>query len=384
MAKRGNGEGSICKRPDGRWQGCVTLGRNDNGRLLRKYFYGKTRKDVADKINHALEDIHNNKFIYAKNNPTVSEWCTDWLWNYKRNAIKSKTFDQYETILRVHVIPNIGNIRLVGLKTHHVQRIINNMHDSGLSRRTIELMKIILHAALKQAQRNGLVNDNICENVSLPRKTQKNIRVLNNNEQEKLIDALQNNYICRGLLFALYTGMRRGEVLALKWSDYNREEKTISVTKALSRVRTYSDNGEKTKLEVDTPKTNTSIRVIPLIDKAVALLDLHKKLQTEYKNLVGNYYEDNNLIFSNSSGGYIDPGNFNRKLNKISTSLGIDKLSPHALRHSFATRGLEADISLKAMQELLGHSSITITGDIYTHILKEQKRKEVSKLNRVF
>lgn len=126
MAKRGNGEGSICKRPDGRWQGCVTLGRNDNGRLLRKYFYGKTRKDVADKINHALEDIHNNKFIYAKNNPTVSEWCTDWLWNYKRNAIKSKTFDQYESILRVHVIPNIGNIRLVGLKTHHVQRIISS------------------------------------------------------------------------------------------------------------------------------------------------------------------------------------------------------------------------------------------------------------------
>lgn len=384
MSKRGNGEGSVCRRPDGRWQGSITIGRDDRGRLIRKYFYGKTRKETSEKLNRAIEELRDNRFINKSDNPTVEQWCHEWLWSYKRNSVKQKTFDQYETILRTHIIPDIGDIRLADLKTMHIQRIINKMYDSGLSHRTIEVMKIVMHAALKQAQRNKLVGENVCENVVLPRKQPKRIRVLNEDEQTKLIAALKDNYIGRGLLFALYTGMRRGEVLALKWSDYDKNEKTISITKALSRVRTYNKNGNKTMLTVTTPKTDTSIRTVPLIDKAVELLAEHKRKQERYMELVGDYYTDNDLIFSSSRGDYLDPGNFNRKLNKTVKNIGIAQISPHALRHSFATRGLEAEVSLKAMQELLGHSSITVTGDIYTHILKEQKRKEISKLNDVF
>ena len=384
MSKRGNGEGSVCRRPDGRWQGSITIGRDDRGRLIRKYFYGKTRKETSEKLNRAIEELRDNRFINKSDNPTVEQWCHEWLWSYKRNSVKQKTFDQYETILRTHIIPDIGDIRLADLKTMHIQRIINKMYDSGLSHRTIEVMKIVIHAALKQAQRNKLVSENVCENVVLPRKQPKRIRVLNENEQTKLIAALKDNYIGRGLLFALYTGMRRGEVLALKWSDYDKNEKTISITKALSRVRTYNKDGNKTMLTVTTPKTDTSIRTVPLIDKAVELLAEHKRKQERYMELVGDYYTDNDLIFSSSRGDYLDPGNFNRKLNKTVKKIGIPRISPHVLRHSFATRGLEAEVSLKAMQELLGHSSITVTGDIYTHILKEQKRKEISKLNDVF
>lgn len=384
MSKRGNGEGSVCRRPDGRWQGSITIGRDDRGRLIRKYFYGKTRKETSEKLNRAIEELRDNRFINKSDNPTVEQWCHEWLWSYKRNSVKQKTFDQYETILRTHIIPDLGDIRLADLKTMHIQRIINKMHDSGLSHRTIEVMKIVMHAALKQAQRNKLVSENVCENVVLPRKQPKRIRVLNEDEQTKLIAALKDNYIGRGLLFALYTGMRRGEVLALKWSDYDKNEKTISITKALNRVRTYNKDGNKTMLTVTTPKTDTSIRTVPLIDKAVELLAEHKRKQERYMELVGDYYTDNDLIFSSSRGDYLDPGNFNRKLNKTVKKIGIPRISPHVLRHSFATRGLEAEVSLKAMQELLGHSSITVTGDIYTHILKEQKRKEISKLNDVF
>ena len=384
MSKRGNGEGSVCRRPDGRWQGSITIGRDDRGRLIRKYFYGTTRKQTTEKLNRAIEELRDNRFINKSDNPTDEQWCHEWLWSYKRNSVKQKTFDQYETILRTHIRPDIGDIRLADLKTMHIQRIINKMHDSGLSHRTIEVMKIVMHAALKQAQRNKLVSENVCENVVLPRKQPKHIRVLNEDEQTKLIAALKDNYIGRGLLFALYTGMRRGEVLALKWSDYDKNEKTISITKALSRVRTYNKDGNKTMLTVTTPKTDTSIRTVPLIDKAVELLAEHKRKQERYMELVGDYYTDNDLIFSSSRGDYLDPGNFNRKLNKTVKKIGIAQISPHALRHSFATRGLEAEVSLKAMQELLGHSSITVTGDIYTHILKEQKRKEISKLNDVF
>lgn len=335
MSKRGNGEGSVCRRPDGRWQGSITIGRDDRGRLIRKYFYGKTRKETSEKLNRAIEELRDNRFINKSDNPTVEQWCHEWLWSYKRNSVKQKTFDQYETILRTHIIPDIGDIRLADLKTMHIQRIINKMHDSGLSHRTIEVMKIVMHAALKQAQRNKLVSENVCENVVLPRNQPKHIRVLNEDEQTKLIAALKDNYIGRGLLFALYTGMRRGEVLALKWSDYDKNEKTISITKALSRVRTYNKNGNKTMLTVTTPKTDTSIRTVPLIDKAVELLAEHKRKQERYMELVGDYYTDNDLIFSSSRGDYLDPGNFNRKLNKTVKKIGIPRISPHVLRHPY-------------------------------------------------
>ena len=335
MSKRGNGEGSVCRRPDGRWQGSITIGRDDRGRLIRKYFYGKTRKETSEKLNRAIEELRDNRFINKSDNPTVEQWCHEWLWSYKRNSVKQKTFDQYETILRTHIIPDIGDIRLADLKTMHIQRIINKMYDSGLSHRTIEVMKIVMHAALKQAQRNKLVGENVCENVVLPRKQPKRIRVLNEDEQTKLIAALKDNYIGRGLLFALYTGMRRGEVLALKWSDYDKNEKTISITKALSRVRTYNKDGNKTMLTVTTPKTDTSIRTVPLIDKAVELLAEHKRKQERYMELVGDYYTDNDLIFSSSRGDYLDPGNFNRKLNKTVKKIGIARISPAGGR-SFA------------------------------------------------
>lgn len=160
-------------------------------------------------------------------------------------------------------------------------------------------------------------------------------------------------------------------------------KKTLTVNKALSRIKTFGE-GPKTELVVSSPKTQTSIRVVPLIEKAVKLLEFHKKEQEKYIETVGSFYANDSIVFSSSSGGYMDPGNFNRKLKKIAKELNIEGLSPHVLRHCFATRGLEADVSLKAMQLFLGHSSIKVTGDIYTHVLKEQQRKEISKLNEIF
>ena len=365
MSKRGNGEGSVCRRPDGRWQGSITIGRDDRGRLIRKYFYGKTRKETSEKLNRAIEELRDNRFINKSDNPTVEQWCHEWLWSYKRNSVKQKTFDQYETILRTHIIPDIGDIRLADLKTMHIQRIINKMHDSGLSHRTIEVMKIVMHAALKQAQRNKLVSENVCENVVLPRKQPKHIRVLNEDEQTKLIAALKDNYIGRGLLFALYTGMRRGEVLALKWSDYDKNEKTISITKALSRVRTYNKNGNKTMLTVTTPKTDTSIRTVPLIDKAVELLAEHKRKQERYMELVGDYYTDNDLIFSSSRGDYLDPGNVNRTLTKTVKKIGIAQISPHALRHPYVKLKLKILFNLYRRLLLCRNPALSIQSQFY-------------------
>ncbi len=331
MGKRGNGEGSICHRPDGRWQASLTLGRDENGKLQRKYFYGKTRKAVVDKMNEAIEKINKHSFILRNSNPTLAQWTHMWLWDYKRNSVKPKTFDQYETMLRIHVLPALGELKLVDIQTDHVQKLINKMYRDGSSTRTIELMKVILHALLKQAHKNNLVSSNVCENVVLPKKSKKAIRVLNNDEQDKLIAVLRGNYIGRGLLFALYTGMRKGEVLALSWDDFNENEKTISVSKTLSRVRTYSTGMNKTELVVSSPKTEKSNRTIPLIDSAYKLLLRHRRQQEKYMEMVGDFYQNKNLIFSSNTGTYLDPGNFNRKLKKCCKAAGIEPINPHAL-----------------------------------------------------
>lgn len=371
MSKNANGEGSIVKRKDGRWQGSACIGRDKDGKLIRKYFYGKTRKEVSARVADVIKSVRNDTYIIADDNPTVSVWLDDWLYTYKRNSIKATTFDQYKNLTGKHITPYIGDIKLVSLKTDHLQKIINDMHSKGLSRRTIEFVKIILHSAFKQAVRNKLMHENIAENVVLPQKEVKEMNIPTIEEQQMLIDALEESYIGRALIFASYTGLRRGELLALKWSDFNEEERMLSVNKNLSRVNTYKDEGNKTELIVTTPKSAKSRRVIPLIDKAYDLLIAHRKKQKKYMEMIGKLYEDNDLIFSSKLGTYIDPTNLNRKLSQVTKELGIKSFGPHMLRHCFATRGLEANVSLKAMQEILGHSSITVTGDIYTHVTCE-------------
>lgn len=235
--KRGAGEGSIVKRSDGRWMGSVTVKRNNNGTLKRRCFYGKTRKEVAEKMNSCIIQINNGTYIDESESPTLEEWLKTWLYTYKKNAVRATTFEQYETVLRVHAIPALGNIRLSKLKAYEVQSLYNKMLENGLSPRSIQLLNVILHGALKQAIKCGLVSQNICEAVELPKAKRKEMRVLTREEQEKLIKVLEADRYGGAYIFSLFTGLRRGEVLALTWADIDFNLKTIRVNKNLSRVK---------------------------------------------------------------------------------------------------------------------------------------------------
>jgi len=244
LRKNANSEGSIAKRKDGRWQGSVCIGRDDDGKIIRKYFYGKTRREVSERVAEAIKLVKNDAYISSSNNPDVECWLHKWLWEYKRNSVKKKTFEQYEMLIRNHVIPRIGNKKLVALKTDDLQQIVNEMHAKGMSRRTIDLVKIVLHGAFKQAVKNKLMYENITENVILPKKEEKEIRVLTCAEQENLADSLMESHVGRALLFSLHTGLRRGEALALTWNDFDETEKTIEVKRTLSRVKSYVQQGD--------------------------------------------------------------------------------------------------------------------------------------------
>lgn len=374
--KRGNNEGSITKRKDGRWQGSVTIGRNEDGSQRREYVYAKTRSEVAKKINNLVNSINNGTFIDKKRNPTVEEWLTFWLNSYKKNSVKQKTYDQYEGVIRVHLIPAFGKHRLLELKESQLQVFYNQLFVDGLSARTIHIINMVLSAALKKAVKSRLLLFNVCDAIELPKQVQKERRVLTPDEQECLLKELRRDEQGIMYIFALFTGLRRGEVLALKWSDVDLDNGTISVTKTLSRVKTYVDSGDKTKLIVSEPKTETSKRLVPIVNTLIPMLKRQQKLTQKNNDL--------DLVFPSEAGGYIDPGNYNRKFYKIVRRAGLPKANPHSLRHSFATRALEAGVDLKTTQELLGHSSIDITANLYTHALMDHKKKEVSKLESVF
>lgn len=381
--KRGAGEGSISKRKNGLWQGAVTIGRNDDGSQKRKYFYGKTRNDVTAKITEAIRELRKDCFINVSESPTLKEWMNTWLWIYKKNSLKQTTFEQYETLIRVHLYPALGNKKLTDLKQEHIQKLYNNMKKEGLSEKTIRMLNCVIHAAFEQAVYNNLASKNITQYVKIPKDSYKEMRVLDREEQKKLFVEAETDRMGAAVKFACMTGVRRGELLSLCWKDIDWDKRLIYVRRTLNRVKDYDKSEKNTKLIVSDTKTAKSRRVIPIIDRLYKILIKQKQMQEREKLQAGALYEDNDLVFATIIGQPIDPSNFNRTLSRMSKRAGINKVNPHSLRHTFATRSLEAGIDLKTVQEVMGHSSIKVTGDTYMHVMTDRKTEEMRKLNEI-
>lgn len=372
--KRANGEGTIRQRKDGRWEGLYTVN------YKRKSIYGKTQEEVRKKLNKILNDIDNN--IYVEDSKiTVGEWLNTWLYDYKKNTVKQKTFEGYETLVRVHLIPAFSKIQLKKLTVDHVQKFINTKVKDGLSSRTIRYINTLLHGALKQAVNNGLLVRNVSEAVVLPERKQKERKFLTAEEQNRLINSLKDEQQGFILLFALSTGLRRGELLALRWSNYDTEKRYISIKENLSRLK--GEDG-KSHLTFTTPKTASSKRTIPLLPDISQMLNEHRYAQTVKRFQAGQLWEDNDLIFCTDFGKPIEPRNLHRVLERACDKANISCINIHALRHAFATRALENGIPLKVVSDILGHSSISMTADIYSHVSVETIETEMQKLSQIF
>ena len=386
MAKRGNNEGSIYKDKQGRWRGVVTI-YTAEGKQRKKYFYGKTKRDVTEKVNQVLNELRLNTYI-EPSGMTLIEWLNTWLDVYCRNEVRESTLVNYEIFVEKHIAPTIGNIRLCNLNPVILQRFYNDKQNNGrlrgnggLSPKTIKIIHDMLHRALDQAVKLDMIIKNPADSVTLPRIIKKERRYLTVEEQRLLQSHLKDDAIGTAILLDLYTGMRQGELLGLMWKNVHLDcdAPYLRVTQTLNRLKNYGEfKDRKTILEIGYPKTQHSIRNIPLLPVIVEKLRCYKDVQEKYMKEHG--IIPNGYVFTSNTGNLIDPKNFQRSFKLILKKSGIREINVHGIRHTFATRALESGMSVKTLSKILGHANVGFTLDTYAHVTDELMQDEISNL----
>src|SRR6266487_2937952 len=227
MAKRGNGEGSIYRRQDGRWVAEITI----EGRK-RKFVYGKTRKDVQEKLKVALHEQQQGTLVTAPQQ-TLAQFLTDWLENSQKQSVRPRTYERYEEIVRLHIVPVLGRHQLQKLSAQHLQSFYTKKLNEGLAATTVGCFHNVLHKALDTAVKWNVISRNVCDLVSPPRRKRFEFQPLSLEQVYQLLDAARGHYMEALFKLALATGMRRGELLGLKWQDINFSTGTLQIRRIL-------------------------------------------------------------------------------------------------------------------------------------------------------
>ena len=362
MGKRGNGEGSISRRKNGGWMAQYAVYAAEGRR--RKTIYGKTRKDVAAKLATALSDREDG-LIFDAGTLTVEEYLERWLSDCVRDTVKASTHSSYKQLVGKHVVPTLGRIRLKMLTATHVRGLLREKLDTGLSPRTVQYVRFVLRKALDQAVADNLIPRNPVAGVKSPQVRREEIKPLSP-EQARLVlttaaetgDRLEALYV-----LAIHLGLRQGELLALKWEDVDLEAGTLRVRRSLSG----SNDGHPV---FTTPKTAKSRRQVRLTAGATEALKRHRKRQLEERLRVAGLWRDHGLVFATETGTPLDRHNLcQRSFEPLLKKAGLPRIRFHDLRHTCATLLLTREVHPKIVQELLGHSTIAITLDTYSHVL---------------
>ena len=381
--KRGNNEGTITRRQDGRWEARISLGRDAAGKVKRMTLYGKTRQEVADKLTKALHDKQQGTFV-APHKLTLGDWLETWLQEYKRPSIRSNTYDSYETIVRRHLNPVLGHIMLRDLRPEHVQRYYNEKMRQGLDASTIGQHHKILSGALKQAEKNQLVLRNVCRLTELPRQTRKETKTLTIAQvMIQLLPALQGDRLYAAFLTVFMVGLRRGELLGLRWQDIDLNAGIVQVRQILVRIYNRDATGERRKHVCtfrNRKRRNPGARSLSQT-VCLAALKRHKAQQAEEKLLLGPGYQDHGLVFAQADGTPIDPRLMNLYFTQALKRGGLPAIRLHDARHTFATWMLEQGTQPKVVSEMLGYSKISTTLDVYSHVSLELQQQDTAKLN---
>jgi integrase len=365
--RRGHGEGAIYPRNDGRWAGAVELGWRD-GKRQRKTVYGKTRKEVAEKINRLLRD-HQEHEIRADERLTVEKYLTEWL-QAMEVVVRPRTWRRYEELIRRHAVPHVGRIRLTRLSAEHLQHLYAELILGGLAAATVVQLHRILHNALGQAVRWDLVGRNVADLVKPPRVPRYELTTLSPEQSRQFLDAARGDRLEALYVLAITTGMRLGELLRLRWREVDLEARVLSI-----RGAPPGEGGAG-------PKTERSRRPVVLTEVAAAALRRHRAAQAAERIRAGAAWQNGDLVFANTVGGPLNQSNLRlRSFHPLLKRAGLPMMRFHDLRHSAATLLLGMGVHPKVVSEMLGHAQVSITLDVYSHVTATMQHQAVNALN---
>lgn len=410
--RRGHGEGTKYQREDGYWIGQITLGKNDEGKQDRKTFSAKTEKDLNAKMKEFQYKQMRGE-LPKTDTICLSSWMESWLENYKRPKLRQTTYENYETIFKTHIQGTLfGRTQVQKLTTDQIQRFmkvkaekgklinikeeveeqgekktITKQVESPLSHRTVNLIHFLIQQALEQAKKNNLVSNNAANNCELYRSEKKEVKPLSREDVIKLLRTVKGHRLYTALILELNTGIRRGELLALRWDNVDLNEGAITIIENLVRIK----GGSK----IHKPKTKSSNRTIYLPEKVKTALEEHKalqeqektdledkrkKLQDEGKEAEG--YKDEGLVFCQLNGKPINPRNFQRTFNTWVSNAGLpEDIRFHDLRHTFITNMIGQGIDIKTAQSITGHSDTRTLLETYSHFINESQKKAARTMN---
>lgn len=376
MGRRSNGEGTLFKRNDGRW--CAAY-FDEN--YKRHYVYGKTQAEVKQK----LKEKKNESPVKDRQYLSLQEWIVEFLNKYKKNELKITTYNSYMYIYRSFIKDSkLGKTRMDRVSTDMLQKFYNDKSEDGYSSKTVREIETIINSAFNMAIKLRMISENPNLYTSLPKKVKYEAKVLSKEEVDKIVSDTKNEELYPIIVVTVYTGMRKGEVMALKWENVDFQERKIYVKNSLCRVEDEQpdEKGRRhSRYEVLEPKTRKSIRTIPMLNEVYDALMEQKKRQMADKEICGEIYMDQGFVFADKTGNYIPQRPFMRKYHDFLKKYNITDIRFHDLRHTFATLLIESDVSMKVVQELLGHSTITTSMDIYTHVSDRKKEQALGKLS---
>lgn len=370
----------------------ATIGRDSEGKLIRKQFYGISQKDAEAKKDEYLNGLKNGLNINFKK-ASLGELMHSWLFEVVRvsNKIKPSSFERYEGIFRNYITNStIYGIKISVLKSIQLQRYYNKLHDTGKSSNVIKNLNKLLKTFFNYCVDEGYIIKNPCigKKIVIPGKVEKkeeDLKIFTDREIKVLNKALKDHRHRALILLALGTGLREGELLGLKWTDIDLENKELRVERSVKQVYIIAaDETKEFKTIEQTPKSKSSIRTVSIPSTLIPILEQHAEIQEQEKLKAGNSYEKNNYVFSTESGKVINARNLTRSYERLLKKAKIPYRKFHSLRHTYATKLFERKEDLKTVQILLGHSDVSITSNIYTHVMPKNKINAAEKLNDLF
>jgi integrase len=373
MSRRGNGEGSITKRKDGLYMARYWV-ETPTGKK-RKTIYGKTRAEAAERLSKAIAD-RDRGLVFEGDHEPLGTYLERWLNDVVRGTVKQRTLENYEYIVRQHITPELGQVKLKNLRQDRVRRLLRDKQDSGrLSTRTVRLIHTVLSKALKQAVADDILPRNVCDAVRPPKQIKKEMSPLNPYQARAFLEAARGDRLEALYVLAVTAGLREGELLGLKWDDVNLETGKLQVRRQLTRT--------KDGLSFTAPKRGRS-RSVRLTGSATAALKAHRAAQNEERLKIGSLWQETGLVFTTKKGTPLDASNLTYgSFRPLLKRAGLPRIRFHDLRHTAATLLLGRGVHPKIVQEMLGHSTITQTMDTYSHVLPDMQEGAVAAMEDV-